>query len=213
MVKIIALSCTQKKEPSLTDVVLQAAVSGFLSERPDAEIVPIRLIDHNIQLCQGEDTCLDPKVGRCTINDDLSKVTDKAFKANGMILCMPVYGGNVPAILKIFQERLKSFMNQKERPFGGLSVCTIVHSRSMMTESAMGALSPWYTRLNNKNIVSVSFTQAGHEDITRTKVPDLCFAAGQQLALSFSPEIVSARPQSSIITIIPITPRPKCDCG
>ena len=200
MVKIVALSCTQKTQPSLTDFVLKSAVDGFLLERPDAEIETIRLIDHNIQLCQGEDTCL--RTGFCPLSDDFNKVVSRATDANGMILAMPVYGGNVPAILKIFQERLKSFMNQKQRPFGNLSVCTIVHSRAMMTESAIGALAPWYTRLNNKNVISVCFTQAGHGDITKTKVPDLCAAAGQQLALSFSPN------QTTHIEI-----RPECTSG
>jgi multimeric flavodoxin WrbA len=213
MLKIIALSCTQRRRPSLTDAVLSAATEGFLSEQPDADIVPIRLIDYDIKMCEAEDTCLDTDVQECPLNDDFQEVAAKAFRADAMILCMPVYGGNVPAVLKIFQERLKSFMNRCERPFGGLSVCTIVHARTMMTESAMGALSPWYARLKNRNIVSVCFTRTGHEDVQdlmRTKVPDLCFAAGQQLALSFNPQIVRDRPRSSLVLL---APEPKCSCG
>ena len=198
MTKIIALSCTQKKRPSLTDSALSAAIDGFLSEIPNAEIARIRLIDQNIKLCEGEDTCLDPSVGRCPLQDDFDEVVSRAVGAAGMILAMPVYAGNVPAILKIFQERLKSFMNYAERPFGGLRVCTIVHSRTMLTETAIGSLSPWYSRLKNKNVVSVCFTQGAGEDVLRTKVPEMCFAAGQQLALSVNIEGARDRDRSSL---------------
>lgn len=208
--KIITLSCTQKRQPSLTDAALMAATEGFLSEAPDAEVVRIRLIDYNIRLCEAEDSCLDPAIGRCTLQDDFERVVAKAVDASAMILGMPAYAGNVPAVLKIFQERLKSFMLQPKRPFGGLTVCTIVHSRTMMTESALGALFPWYTRLQNTNVVSVCFTQAGHEDVTRTKVPELCFAAGQQLALSFSTEAVRVRSRSQMMAI---APRRSVECG
>lgn len=200
MVKIIALSCTQKREPSVTDVVLKSAVDGFLAEIPSADIQTIRLIDHNIRLCEGEDTCLN--IGYCPLVDDFNKIAQTGYGADGMILSMPVYGGNVPAILKIFMERLKSTMKQEQRPFSNMSVCSIVHSRTMMTESAIGALGPWYGRLNNRNVMSVGFTQAGHGDITKTKIPDLCFAAGQQLALSFNPVPLTDKPD-----------RPECTFG
>lgn len=208
--RIITLSCTQKRQPSLTDGVLSAATQGFLSEEPSAEIVSIRLIDHDIQLCEGEDTCLDPSVGHCTLVDDFDDIATRAANANGMILAMPVYGGNVPAILKMFQERLKSFMRQPTRPFGGLSVCTIVHARTMMTESGLGALAPWYSRLQMKNVVSVCFTQVEGSDVANSKVPDLCFAAGQQLALSMNSGSLNVRPRSPLM---PPTSRPRIACG
>jgi multimeric flavodoxin WrbA len=180
--KIVALSCTQRRQSSRTDAVLDIAARGVLHEAPDAEIATIRLIDHEIKLCQGEDTCLDPNVGYCPLDDDFHHVVDQAAGASGMILALPTYGGNVPAILKIFQERLKSFMLWADRPFGRLPACTIVHARKMMTESALGALAPWYTRLQIDNVVSVTFTHSQHPDLARTAIPDLCHAAGRQLA-------------------------------
>lgn len=200
--KIVALSCTQKLTHSLTDECLKAAISGFEKVMPDAEIEQIRLIDHNILLCQGEDTCLR-NGGFCTLKDDFNNIVQRAEGARGMILCTPTYGGNVPAILKVTQERLKAFMNHENRPFGNLNVATIVHSRSMLTESVMGALAPWYMRLNIKNIASVCFTQAGHGDIKETYALELCKILGMQLAASFSPT--------------PVTPnqfvRPECKSG
>ncbi len=200
--KIIALSCTQKLTPSLTDECLQAAVLGFREVISGAEIERIRLIDHNIMLCQGEDTCLR-NGGFCTLKDDFNSVVQRTEGAVGMILCTPTYGGNIPAVLKITQERLKSFMNHENRPFGNLNAVTIVHSRSMLTESAMGALSPWFMRLKIKNIASASFTQAGHGDIKETYALELCKLVGKQLAASFSP------------TTDPINPvlRPECTSG
>ncbi|MFY1701848.1 flavodoxin family protein [Micromonospora sp. WMMA1923] len=182
--KIVALSCTQRRLPSLTDALLDAAVSGLVRELGDARVQRIRLIDHRIAMCEGEDTCLDPAVGRCTLDDDFEHVVGLAEGAQAMLLAMPVYAGNVPAVLKIFQERLKSFMNADRRPFGNLLVGTIVHSRTMLTEPALAALFPWYLRLKNRNVASACFTQHGHQDLTRTAATDLCVAVGRQLGMT-----------------------------
>lgn len=182
--KIVALSCTQKRLPSLTDALLDAAVDGLVREVADAEVQRIRLIDHRVLMCEGEDTCLDPEVGRCPLDDDFEHVVGLAEGARAMLLAMPVYAGNVPAVLKIFQERLKSFMNADQRPFGGLLVGTIVHSRTMLTEPALASLFPWYLRLRNKNVASACFTQDGHQDLTRTAAIDLCVAVGRQLGMA-----------------------------
>jgi multimeric flavodoxin WrbA len=88
--------------------------------------------NNRIAMCEGEDTCLDPKVGRCTLDDEFERVVDLADGAQAMLLAMPVYAGNVPAVLKIFQERLKSFMNAKKRPFGELLVGTIASGPGRM---------------------------------------------------------------------------------
>jgi multimeric flavodoxin WrbA len=207
--KIIALSCTQKRLPSVTDALLDAAVAGVVREVGDAEIQPIRLIDHRIGMCEGEDTCLDPEVGRCTLDDDFEHVVGLAEGAQAMLLAMPVYAGNVPAVLKIFQERLKSFMNAGQRPFGKLLVGTIVHSRTMMTEPALGALFPWYLRLQNKNVASACVTQNDHQDLTRTAAVDMCVAVGRQLGMS----IDSSRSQANGRTALPLVQsaaRPRC---
>lgn len=182
--KIVALSCTQRRLPSLTDTLLDAAITGVTQEVPDAQVQRIRLIDHRIAMCEGEDTCLDPEIGRCTLDDDFEQVVDLAEGAQAMLLTMPVYAGNVPAVLKIFQERLKSFMNAGQRPFGNLLVGTIVHSRTMLTEPALASLFPWYLRLRNRNVASACFTQNDHQDLTRTAAIDLCVAVGRQLGMT-----------------------------
>jgi len=207
--KIIALSCTQKRLPSLTDALIEAAITGLVREVGDAEVQRIRLIDHRIEMCEGEDTCLDPEVGRCTLDDDFEHVVELAEGAQAMLLAMPVYAGNVPAVLKIFQERLKSSMNDAERPFGNLVVGTIVHSRTMLTEPALASLFPWYLRLKNKNVASVCFTQNSHQDLTRTAAFDLCVAVGRQLGMTLD----AGRPPANGRTALPLVqspPRPRC---
>jgi hypothetical protein len=111
----VELPIDDDRLPSLTDALLEAAISGAEREVADAEIQRIRLIDHRIQMCEGEDTCLDPDVGRCALEDDVEHVVGLAEGAQAMLLAMPVYAGNVPAVLKIFQERLQSFINATER--------------------------------------------------------------------------------------------------
>ncbi|MCP9946863.1 NAD(P)H-dependent oxidoreductase [Streptomyces somaliensis] len=207
--KIVALSCTQKRLPSVTDALLEAAITGVLQEVDDAEIQRIRLIDYRITMCEGEDTCLDPEVGRCTLDDDFERVVDLAEGAQGMLLAMPVYAGNVPAVLKIFQERLKSFMNAKNRPFGNLLVGTIVHSRTMLTEPALGSLFPWYLRLRNKNVASACVSQNDHQDLARTAAPDLCAAVGRQLGMTLDGSRSPAHNRAEL-PLVQSPPRPRC---
>ncbi|MFF1871853.1 NAD(P)H-dependent oxidoreductase [Streptomyces sp. CB03911] len=207
--KIVALSCTQKRLPSVTDVLLEAAIDGVVKEIGDAEIQRIRLIDYRIAMCEAEDTCLDPEVGRCTIEDDFQRVVDMAEGAQGMLLAMPVYAGNVPSVLKIFQERLKSFMNSTDRPFGNMLVGTIVHSRTMLTEPALGSLFPWYLRLRNKNVVSACVSQNDHEDLTRTAAIDLSAAVGRQLGMSLEAKL-SPAPKRTSLPLIQSPSRPRC---
>lgn len=214
--KIIALSCTQKRLPSLTDALLEAAITGVVREVGDAQIQRIRLIDHRIGMCEGEDTCLDPEVGRCTLDDDFTHVVDLAEGAQAMLLAMPVYAGNVPAVLKIFQERLKSFMNARQRPFGNLLVGTIVHSRTMLTEPALASLFPWYLRLKNRNVASACFSQSGHPDLTRTAALDMCVAVGRQLGMTIevgrSPAASDPAPPSgrTALPLVQSVTRPRC---
>lgn len=207
--KVIALSCTQKRLPSLTDALLDAAVSGLVQEVPDAQVQRIRLVDHRIAMCEGEDTCLDPEVGRCTLDDDFARVVEMAEGAQAMLLAMPVYAGNVPAVLKIFQERLKSFMNASRRPFGNLLVGTIVHSRTMLTEPALGSLFPWYLRLRNKNVASACVTQHDHPDLTRTAAHDLCVAVGRQLGMTIAVDRTPADERPAL-PVVQSPARPRC---
>ena len=207
--KIVALSCTQRRLPSLTDELLEAAISGVVQEIGDAQIQRIRLIDYRIAMCEGEDTCLDPEVGRCTLDDDFEHVIELAEGAQAMLLAMPVYAGNVPAVLKIFQERLKSFMNAKQRPFGDLLVGTIVHSRTMLTEPALGSLFPWFLRLKNKNVASACFTQNIHQDLMRTAAPDLCVAVGRQLGMTLDVRR-SPAPERTVLPLIQSPARARC---
>ncbi|GJF30503.1 hypothetical protein KNE206_32030 [Kitasatospora sp. NE20-6] len=207
--KIVALSCTQKRLTSTTDAMLEAAISGLVREIGDAEIQRIRLIDHHIAMCEAEDTCLEPGMGRCTLDDDFDHIVGLAEGAQAMLLAMPVYAGNVPAVLKIFQERLKCFMNAGQRPFGNLLVGTIVHSRTMLTEPALGSLYPWYLRLRNKNVASACFSQNGHQDLTRTAAPDMCVAVGRQLGMTLDVSRSTADGRT-VLPLVQSPARPRC---
>lgn len=178
--KLIALSCTQKSDACLTDAYLQQAVEGFASVVPLCTVSTVRLIDFHLKLCVGNDECLT--TGACPLLDDFYEIVARAEGATAMILATPVYGGNVPAVLKIFMERLKTFMKQSPRPFGDLKVCSIVHSRAMLTEPALAALATWYGRLRNQNLLSLCLTKEGLGPIDESKSPALCRLLGEQFA-------------------------------
>ncbi len=184
MAKLLALSCTHKSDRCLTDTYLHHAVGGFCSLGEPVAVQHIRLIDFHLKLCVGNDECIT--TGQCPLQDQFYDIVALAEGASAMIVCMPVYGGNVPSVLKIFMERLKTFMSRTPRPFGDMMVCTIVHSRAMLTEAALGALAPWHQRLRNRNVASLCLTKEGLGNVADSVSYDLCRLLGRQLATQLS---------------------------
>ncbi|MBN1583604.1 MAG: flavodoxin family protein [Anaerolineae bacterium] len=64
----------------------------------------IHLIDYRIEHCRGCEVC--GHTGQCAIRDDHQSICQKLERAQGVIICSPVFGGFYSAILKTFYDRL-----------------------------------------------------------------------------------------------------------
>lgn len=60
-----------------------------------------------IEYCRDCRACM--KLGRCTIEDDFSKVRDLLVEADGIILCSPTYGAGMSARMKNLFDRLGQY--------------------------------------------------------------------------------------------------------
>ncbi len=69
-----------------------------------AEVETIHLADRRIETCRGCEAC--GHTGRCWIDDDLETVCRALDKADGVIVCSPIYAGWYASVLKTFVDRL-----------------------------------------------------------------------------------------------------------
>jgi multimeric flavodoxin WrbA/putative sterol carrier protein len=71
------------------------------------ELEVIHLADLDLQYCKGCGFCMEK--GKCWIDDDHRRVTEKLFTAQGIILASPVYFFSVTAQMKTFLDRSLAF--------------------------------------------------------------------------------------------------------
>ena len=72
-------------------------------ERRGIACETLHVADCRIKPCEGHDTCgeLDP----CPLDDDMDRILERAYAADGLILASPVYYENVSAQMKAFIDR------------------------------------------------------------------------------------------------------------
>ncbi len=75
--------------------------------REGFELEVIQLADLDIQYCTGCGFCMEK--GKCWIDDDHRRVTEKLLKAQGIILASPVYFFSVTGQMKTFLDRSLAF--------------------------------------------------------------------------------------------------------
>ena len=70
----------------------------------DAQVEVIHLVDRHIEHCRGCDACA--RTGHCIIKDDHAAICEQLDRAQGAIVCSPIFGGSYSAIMKTFFDRL-----------------------------------------------------------------------------------------------------------
>lgn len=94
--KVLGLNASARKEGN-TSGLLTYAPNIIRREKVDAEI--LHLADFEIRSCSGcRYECLYKKP--CPIKDEYTKVIEQISRANEAIIESPVYGGDMPAVLK-----------------------------------------------------------------------------------------------------------------
>lgn len=89
----------------------------------------ISLVDYNIEYCTGCSSCFIK--GECPIKDDISKIHEKLFEADGIVFGAPSYECHVPAQTKTFFDR-SAFIIHRPQLIGKFAI-------ALSVEAAIGA--------------------------------------------------------------------------
>ena len=99
--KIIIINGSPRKNGA-TSSILHTITENLLSYG-DVSAEYIDIGELNIAPCNS--CCLCYKSGKCFINDDAEKLSDKIASADGLIIGSPTYASNISGILKQFIDR------------------------------------------------------------------------------------------------------------
>jgi len=107
--KIVAVMGSYRKGKTI-DTLVDRAIEGVKSSRPDAEIEKITLIDRDIQYCRNCGVCrnddLAKPIARCAIDDDMQEILPIMGEADAYVFGTPIFEGTVNALTKTFLERI-----------------------------------------------------------------------------------------------------------
>lgn len=120
MVKVMGIVGSPRIRGNTSFLVKKALESA---EKSGAETELIHLGKMDISPCTACNTC--KKTGKCSIDDDMDSLLEKASSADGLIIGSPVYFGNVTAQTKIFMDRsrpLRGTFSLKDKVCGAISV-------------------------------------------------------------------------------------------
>ncbi len=104
--KAIAINGSPRKEWN-TATLLAKALEGAASQGAETEL--IHLYDLDFKGCKSCFACktIDgPSYGRCSVEDDLTPILQRAAEADAIILGSPFYFGTVSGEMRSFMERL-----------------------------------------------------------------------------------------------------------
>lgn len=105
---IVAITGSYRKGRSI-DTLVDRAIAGILSVRPEAEVEKIRLIERRIEYCKNCMLCRNDNpakpIASCVIEDDMHDIYPLLDRADGYIFATPVNMGHETAVLKTFMER------------------------------------------------------------------------------------------------------------
>ncbi|NOR85951.1 flavodoxin family protein [archaeon] len=101
MYKIIGLVGSPRKEN--TYFLTQTALAEVKKHNIKTELIHLGKL--NIKPCNVCNACI--KQGKCIIDDDYNKISEKIKDADGIIMSSPVYFGGVSAQLKAFMDRTR----------------------------------------------------------------------------------------------------------
>lgn len=138
--KIIAINGSHRPGRG-TASLIEAALTEAREQGMETELV--ELTQCSIEYCSGCNRCLAQKT--CSIDDDITEISEKLRKADGIILASPNYCANVSARMKNFMDRTR-FMhmveNQLKGKIGGIIATTGLSNCG--GEEAVAAMQRWF---------------------------------------------------------------------
>lgn len=100
----------------------------------------IQLADHKINPCTSCRTCI--KTGKCSIKDDMEKITPQLLNSHIIIFGSPVYFNNVSGQLKILMDRTWCLKGKLKNKIGG----AIVVGRKYGHQTAINAIHTFFLK-------------------------------------------------------------------
>jgi multimeric flavodoxin WrbA/putative sterol carrier protein len=118
--KVVAVNGSPHAGVGNTSLMIEMLRPTLAQEGFELEV--IHLADLDIQYCTGCAFCMEK--GKCWIDDDHRRVTEKLFSAQGIILASPVYFLSVTGQMKTFLDRSLAFGHKPRSTWKpGLAVC------------------------------------------------------------------------------------------
>lgn len=106
---IVAIMGSYRKGHTI-DILMDKAIEGIKSVRPEAKIDKIILIDRHIEYCRNCMVCRndDPakSIAHCAIQDDMQEIYPILDQADAYIFGTPINIGHETAVMKTFIERV-----------------------------------------------------------------------------------------------------------
>jgi multimeric flavodoxin WrbA len=102
--KILAVQGSPRPLVSNTETLLREFLKGAESQSALTETIYLR--EKNIHWCQGCYTCWTKTPGVCVFMDDMPALLEKVKECDILVYATPLYGYNVTALTKLFQDRL-----------------------------------------------------------------------------------------------------------
>jgi multimeric flavodoxin WrbA len=102
--KITVFSGSHKGREGNTLFMVEEFLKG--AEEAGAKTENIFLAEKNIRYCKGKFKCWLETPGKCFMHDDMDDLLPRFMNSDIVVFACPVYFDNVPAVMKIFIERL-----------------------------------------------------------------------------------------------------------
>jgi len=93
-----------------TDTLVDKAIAGIRTKRPDSKVEKLHLVEHDIKYCQNRLTCRDSRtdapVARCIIRDDMDDINNHILDSDALVFGTSVHMGYATAVMMTFLERI-----------------------------------------------------------------------------------------------------------
>lgn len=116
-----------------TDKLVNAAIEGAKSERPNCTVKKINLLEHDINFCKNCLVCFKSEtkesIAKCSIRDDMDKINQDILSSDYLIFGTPVHMGFASGVMTTFMERICWVFAKPEKNYFVVKGCPLPRSK------------------------------------------------------------------------------------
>ncbi len=131
---LLAINGSPRKGKA-TDLLMDKAIEGVISEIPGCQVKKIHLIEHDIQFCRNCLACRDSKttepVAKCTIRDGMDPIKEDLLQSDLLIFGTPVHMGYATGVMMTFLERICWTFAKPEKKILTIRGCPVPRSHKI----------------------------------------------------------------------------------